>query len=281
MNTKRKALGQGLNALLPPPRVPQKGSTAEVYLALLKPNPRQPRTRFTTEQLQELAESIKAHGLVQPIVVRPQGARFQIVAGERRWRAAQLAGLKRVPVTVLDIADDQLLEVALLENLQREELTPIDEARAYRTLIGEMKYTQEELGRRLGRKRATIANALRLLDLPEKVQALVEEGTLTPGHGKAVLSAPDGRRWEITETITQKGLNVRQAETLARRMAASTAPARKAAPTGAVQLNKIAARLATRLGTRVAIQARKRGGKIVIAYFGDPDLQRILDILLR
>src|SRR6187401_1620310 len=190
----KQALGRGLSALLgedAAAAAPVAPAPSEIDIDLLAPNPEQPRTRFAEKALHELAQSIVANGIVQPIVVRKAGARYQIVAGERRWRAAQRAGLRKVPVTIREVSDEKLLELALIENIQRQELNPIEEARAFRKLIDTVGLTQEQVSERVGKERTLIATTLRLLKLPNEIQSLIEEGKLSAGHGRALLLSDD------------------------------------------------------------------------------------------
>src|SRR5688572_14260360 len=188
----KQALGRGLSALLGENTALESSSLpSEIDIDLIEPNPEQPRTRFAVEALDQLAKSSQANGIVQPIVVRRSGKKYQSVAGERRWRAAQRAGLKKVPVTYREVADEKLLELALIENIQRQELNPIEEAQAYRKLIDTIGYTQEQLSERVGRERTLIATTIRLLKLPDDIQDLVAEGKLSTGHGRALLLSDD------------------------------------------------------------------------------------------
>src|SRR5687768_9442334 len=209
----RQPLGRGLSALLGDDKTSD--HVVELGIEQIEPNSEQPRTRFEDAALDELAASIKANGIVQPVVVRRKGAGYQIVAGERRWRAAKRAGLQRIPVVVRDVPDEKLLELALIENIQREELNPIEEAKAYRKLIDSIGLTQEAIAERVGRERSLIATALRLLKLPDELQALIEEGKLSAGHGRALLMSDDpAAQKAAARTITSQSLSVREAERL-------------------------------------------------------------------
>ncbi len=276
---KRKALGKGLSALLPEPeptRIVE--ATTEAPVGLLEPNPFQPRTVMNPDRLQELAASIRESGIVQPILVRRTEAGYQIIAGERRWRAAQQAGLATVPVTVREVADDRLLELALIENIQREELGPLEEAQAFQRLQQDLGLTQEEVARKVGRDRSTVANSLRLLRLPAEARELLAAGRLEAGHARALLAVdtPEDLIGLARETA-RKGLSVREVE---RRVAAMRAPAPKASRKDA---NTRAAeeRLHSALGARVEIRRRGRGGALSIAFTGEADLNRIFELLLR
>lgn len=278
---KRKALGKGLSALLPEPK-PALGvaSPTEIPVERLEVNPHQPRRGLDPVLLGELAASVRQTGVVQPILVRPRGDRFQIVAGERRWRAAREAGLATVPVTVRDVPDTELLELALVENIQRQELTALEEAEAFQKLATEFGLTQEEIARRVGRERSTIANTMRLLRLPRELRELVGAGRLDAGHARALLAL--GRADEqlaLGREAARKGLSVREVE---RRVAQARAPrkrsglARKDANTRAAEQ-----RLRTALGSRVEVRRKGRGGTLRIAFASEAELQRLFDLLLR
>jgi ParB family chromosome partitioning protein len=286
---KRKALGKGLSALLPVPDAPAEavitapsvGEPTELPISDLEPNPQQPRTVMDPVRLQELGDSIRESGVVQPILVRRVGSGFQIVAGERRWRAAQQAGLERVPVVVRDIPDDRLLEVALVENIQRQELSPIEEAHAYQRLQDELSLSQEELAKRVGKERSTVANTLRLLRLPKDVRELLAKGRLDAGHGRALLALErEEEQLALARESVQRGLSVRDVE---RRVAAARAAAPKPTPGKRVDANTQAAeeRLRAALGTRVEIARARRGGSIKIAFLNESELNRLYDALLR
>jgi ParB family chromosome partitioning protein len=273
---KRKALGKGLSALLPDPEpLPLAG---EAPVGSLEPNPYQPRTAMQPEGLAELARSIRESGIVQPILVRRHGDRYQIIAGERRWRAAQQVGLPTVPIAVRDVPDDQLLELALVENIQRAELSPVEEAQAYHRLQDEFGLTQEEVAARVGKERSTVANMLRLLRLPVEIRALMDGRQLDAGHARALLALDDDQaRLELAREAARRGLSVREVE---RRVALMRAPPRPAARRDP---NTRAAeeRLRAALGTRVEIRRRGRGGVLKIAFGSEAELQRVFDTLLR
>jgi ParB family chromosome partitioning protein len=278
---KRKALGKGLSALLPDPDPDAAAAGAlSVPIDSLDPNPRQPRSRLDPQRLAELARSIQESGVVQPILARRRGERYQIIAGERRWRAAQQAGLPRVPVALREVSDDQLLELALVENIQREELSPLEEAQAYAHLQQELGLTQEQVAHKVGRDRTTIANALRLLRLPRELKALLEQGSLDAGHARALLALerPEQQVALAREAVRQ-GLSVRAVE---RRVALLRAPrgggaARRKDP------NTRAAeeRLRAALGARVEIARRGRGGLLRIAFASEAELGRLFELLLK
>ena len=287
MADKRPALGRGLGALIPgaaapPPaareiaRDPQRPT--ELDIDLLTPNPDQPRLQMDDLKLDELAQSIRSHGVIQPILVRRVGDRFEIVAGERRWRAAQRAGLLKVPVVVRDVSDDKLLEVALIENIQRENLNPIEEAQAYRRLAEDLHLSQEAIAVAVGKDRATVANYMRLLKLPAEVRNDLSSGALSMGHARALITLGDeAAQRRIAREVGSRGLSVREAEALARREQTPPAPPseKKLDP------NTRAAedRLKFALGTRVRIIRKAVGGRIEIEFGNEDELQRLYEQL--
>lgn len=251
----------------------------ELPVDLISPNPEQPRTDLDEDAVAELADSVKKVGLLQPIIVRPMGEGYQIVAGERRWRACRLAGLERVPVRVRASTEAESLELALIENLQREDLNAIEEARSYRKLLGEHQMTQAELADKVSKSRSTITNALRLLDLPEEVQELVYKGAISAGHARAVLSVPDeAARLRLATKVADEGLSVREAENLARLVAAGQGerPSRPAAPKA---FKVVARKLRRYLGTNVKVRAGKDKNKIEIEFTSEEELERIFEVL--
>jgi ParB family transcriptional regulator, chromosome partitioning protein len=278
---KRNALGKGLSALLPDPdeAVPAAESASEAPVEALDPNPHQPRTRMAPEALAELAASIRESGIVQPILVRRAGDRFQIIAGERRWRAAQQAGLARVPVVVRDVPDDRLLELALVENIQRQELTPLEEAHAYQRLLDDLHLTQEQVARRVGKDRSTVANTLRLLRLPAELRELVADGRLDAGHARALLAL---ERVEDQKALgreaARRGLSVREVE---RRVALMRAPAPRQEKRRDANTRAAEERLRAALGTRVEIQRRGKGGTLRVAFVSEAELSRLYELLVR
>src|SRR5215218_3044080 len=279
----RKALGRGLGALLSSDSTIDLGSEpSEVELDSIVPGPMQPRTHFDEASLQSLAESIRSHGIVQPLLVRRRGDQYELIAGERRWRAARLAGISRVPVVIKEVPDDSLLEIALIENIQRENLNPIEEAQAYKKLIETVGLTQESLASRVGRDRSYITNYLRLLRLPDDVQQLVKEGRLSTGHARTLLalSQADLQR-RLARQIIDGGLSVRATEQLVQK-ASEEKPARRSGPQ-AVDPNIKAAETNLRraLGTQVKIlQAADGRGKVEISFFSAQDLDRIYTLLM-
>jgi ParB family chromosome partitioning protein len=281
----RKALGRGLGALLSSDRTIDLGSEpSEVELSSIVPGPMQPRVNFDEAALASLAESIKTHGIVQPLLVRRSGEDFELIAGERRWRAAKMAGLTRVPVLVKEVADQDLLEIALIENIQREDLNPIEEAHAYKRLIENVGLTQEALATRVGRDRSYITNYLRLLRLPDDLQQLVKEGRLSTGHARTILgvSHEDLQR-RLARQIIEGGLSVRATELLVQKATADR-PARTARPqTVDPNIRAAETKLRRALGTQVRIlQVGNDGrGKVEISFFNNQDLDRIYDLLMK
>jgi ParB family chromosome partitioning protein len=256
-------------------------------LSQIHPSPLQPRKDFTPESLQELADSIRAQGLIQPLVLRPSGTGFELIAGERRWRASQLAGLTEVPVVVREATDREVVELALIENLQRENLNPIEEALGYVQLNTQFQLTQEEIARRVGKSRVVVANAIRLLRLPEPVRDLVRHNRLSVGHAKVLLTLPDiHQQQRLAQRIVDHGLSVRETE---RQVANATGVgigaskgADKPATSGSTRdpiVGSIEERLRERLGTQVHLRHRDGKGALEIRYFSDAELNRILEIL--
>jgi ParB family transcriptional regulator, chromosome partitioning protein len=287
MPDKRPALGRGLSALIPiapppaPPVAPRDREThrpTEVDIDLLHPNPRQPRMQIDEPRLDDLAQSIRSHGVIQPVLVRRADDRYEIVAGERRWRAAQRAGLLKIPVVVRDVADDQLLEVALIENIQREDLNAIEEAQAYQRLADDFQMSQEAIAAAVGKDRATIANYIRLLRLPIEVRTELASGVLSMGHARALLGiADESAQRRIAREVIARGLSVRETEALVRRESTPVAPP----PPRKVDPNTRAAeeRLKLALGTRVRIVRKGAAGRIEIDFGTENELQRLFEQL--
>ena len=283
----RKALGRGLSALLgtpTPETAVDSEKLREIDIDRIVPNTQQPRKYFNEEALNELADSIRAHGLIQPIIVQPLPDNlFQLIAGERRWRAAQKAGLMKLPAVVRDSTSDASLEIALIENLQREDLNPIEEAQAYEKLIVEFGLTQEEVARRVGKNRVTITNMLRLLRLPQEVQQWISEDRLTTGHAKALLSISDlSSILDVARKIMQGSYSVRQAEMLVSRLGKSGAQDAAEIPE-AVDPNVKAAihTLEQALGTKVTIQESHGKGRIELHFFSPEEMHRLYDGLMK
>jgi ParB family chromosome partitioning protein len=282
------ALGRGLGALIPgappvasPEAPPAAAGPQQIAIDSIDPNPEQPRRVFDPEELRGLADSIRRHGVLQPVVVRRAGPRYELVVGERRWRASREAGLSAIPAVVADLEDRARLEVALIENIQRSDLNPIELAHAFRALA-ETGATQEQIGERVGLDRSTVSNHLRLLELPTEVQADVEAGRLSAGHAKALLqvSSPERRR-HVRDRILRDGLSVRAAEELAQASGVHRPRrAAKARPGADPNLQRLIDSLRLRLQTRVRIQGQAERGRIEIEYFGADDLRRLAGILL-
>lgn len=269
-----------------PPPVAAGEVVRRLPVARLKPCPFQPRRDFAEEPLKELADSIRAQGILQPLVARPRGDGYEIVAGERRWRAAQLAGLVEVPVLVREASDAEVLELALIENLQRENLNPLEEALGFSRLISEFRLTQEEAATRVGKSRASVSNSLRLLQLPEDIQGYLRSNLLTVGHAKAILSCPgaDSQK-RLADQVIREGLTVRATESLAGSGSRSEQAARdqhgatpKPKDSSDLHVRDLEARLQERFGTRVQLRYRAGKGAIEIRFFTDDDLNRILEI---
>jgi ParB family transcriptional regulator, chromosome partitioning protein len=283
----RKALGRGLSALLGEETVTQsEEGFLEIDLDLIKPNAEQPRTRFTETNLDELTQSIRANGVVQPIVVRKQGSGYEIVAGERRWRASQRAGLQKIPAVIKDVSDEKLLELALIENIQRQELNAIEEATAYRKLIDTVGLTQEMLASRVGKDRTFITNYLRLLKLPDDLQNLVSDEKLSVGHARALLMIDnaDAQR-RVARNVIEMALSVRETEKVAKRVSkgdSETNEKKVVKPILDANLKVAETKLRRKLGTQVKIlpDGRGTGGKIEVEYYSETDLDRLYQMLV-
>lgn len=276
----KKGLGRGLDALLGDYTQPTPEGVQQVDIRRIDTNAGQPRKDFDQEKLQELADSIRQHGVVQPILLRQNGERYVIVAGERRFRAARLAGLDQVPAIVKDLDETQVMEVALIENLQREDLNPIEEAAAIRFLMQQHDLTQEEVSKRLSKSRPAIANSLRLLSLPEPVQAYLRNGKLQAGHARALAGLQDPEAQAVlADKIVGEGLSVRAAESLAREQGQKPPRQKKEPPATDPDLAAAEASLREWLGTKVSIQGSSQRGRIVIEYYNAELLQGIYDLL--
>jgi ParB family transcriptional regulator, chromosome partitioning protein len=282
----RRVLGRGLSALLSDTAPTTSEELLEIDIDLIEPSPAQPRTHFDEERLDELAQSIRSNGIVQPLLVRRRGARYQLVAGERRWRAAQRAGLQRVPAVVRAIPDDKLLELALIENIQRQELNAIEEAHAYKRLIETLGLTQETVAQRVGRDRSFVTNYLRLLRLPDDIQRLVEEEKLSMGHARALLGVDDADiQRRVARNVIDQSLSVRETERAIKRIIAGASPATATLPPPKRDDANIRAaenKLRRRLGTQVRVMPSQTGagGKIEIEYYNDNDLDRLYQLLI-
>jgi ParB family transcriptional regulator, chromosome partitioning protein len=315
MPPRRSGLGRGLDALISPagntqtgptapgasglsgPGVAEGGSTGDdvqyaplmVEIGRIEPNPLQPRRQFDADLLEELADSIREHGIIQPLVVTQVGPRpddtsgrprYQLIAGERRWQASRLAGLVRVPVVVREAAGRELLELALVENVQRADLNPLEEATAFQQLSDEFGLTQDQIGRRVGKSRFAISNTIRLLQLPASVQQAVLDGQLTEGHARAILGLAGDRESQrsVAEQVIDRGLTVRQTEELVRRLV-EPAPAKPDARRRDASVDEIEGRFRELLGTKVALSRSRRGGRLVIHFYDDEQLQSLYDRL--
>jgi len=275
-----QGLGRGLAALIPQ-RAPQAAGSIEIALERIAQNPRQPRTRIDPAAIATLAASIREHGVIQPILVTETIDGYRLVAGERRVQAARLAGLSRIPAVVRQLADREQLELALVENLQREDLDPLEAARAYQQLIDDFGFTQDRLAERVGRARSTVANTLRLLELHEAVQAAVADGAISEGHGRAIGGLPPEIQERIVATVVEGDLSVRQTEELVRRLREPRPERSGPAPrTTDPDLERVEEDLRRALGTKVRLARSRRGGRIVIEYYSDEELSRLYERLI-
>lgn len=273
----KKGLGKGLGALITSAETDDTG-VRELRITDIEPNSSQPRKYFNDEKLSQLAESIKQHGVVQPLIVQREGDTFKIVAGERRWRASRLAGLQTVPAIVRDLSNKQVMEIALIENLQREDLNPIEEAEAYDRLITDFEMTQEEISATVGKSRPAIANSLRLLSLQEKIKTKLIGGEITSGHARALLSLSDNViQLKAVEEIIKKELNVRDTELLVKRLTKKKTEKKKESTD--VEYRAIEERFRGVFGTKVKIMNNKKNGKIMIEYYSLDELDRIISLV--
>jgi ParB family chromosome partitioning protein len=278
-----RGLGKGINAFFPElneNEAVQEGQIVEVELTKCRPNPYQPRKTFQVEAIEELKQSILTYGIIQPLLVRESVKGFEIIAGERRYRAAKEAGLETVPVIIKDMDDQRMMELALLENLQRENLTPIEEAQAYVNLMKSYNLTQEDLAQKLGKSRPHIANLVRLLQLPAQVTAMINNGELSMGHGRALLGLKDKEALDkVVKKITTEKLNVRQVEQLIQSLNEVKETKKKAKPKKDIFVAEQERLLRQRFGTSVTINQGKKKGKIEIEYYNNKDLERIIELL--
>ena len=283
----KKRLGRGLDALLgggegPATAVAERPPDAEVALERIERNPYQPRQRMQREELERLAASIAEHGVLQPILVTETVDGYRLIAGERRLRAAELAGLERIPAIVREADDRERLAFALVENVQRADLNAMEEAQAYRRLIDEFGYSQEDVGRAVGRARPSVANTLRLLELSPRVQAAITEGSITEGHGRAIGGVADHRRQdELFDVVAARALSVRQTEELARGLRDGDARPRRERPPADPELERLTNDLRASLATKVSITPGRRGGRITIEYYDADELDRLVAVLTR
>lgn len=278
--SKKFGLGKGLGALIPDESTKEE-SIFKVSINLIKPNNEQPRKSFDEEKIIQLADSIKEHGIIQPLVLKKENDVYMIIAGERRWRAAKYIGLKEVPAVILDLDDRSLLEVSLIENIQREDLNPIEEAIAYKKLIDEFSLTQEVLSKRIGKSRVAISNCMRLLNLDERVQEYLIDGVITEGHGRALLAIEDKNlQYEIAQKIIDEELSVRQIEALIKDINSnkSKKQSNKVIDNNPYY-NDLKVKLENLFNTKVLFNSNGDKGKIQIEYYSEEDLQRIIEIL--
>jgi len=278
----KKGLGKGLGALIPgiDPTERERQGVVELEIGQIKPNPDQPRKEFDEVRLEELALSIKEHGIVQPVIVRKVGDGYELVAGERRWRAAQLAGLTKVPALVREFTEAERMEIALIENLQREDLNPLEEAEAYRALMDAFGLTQEALAKRLGRSRSQVANTLRLLQLPDRVQEEIRAGRLSMGHAKVLGGVEDPAELvALAEKVVSEGLSVRELEELLRPREKRERPRAKVRAKLPPDLAAVERRLREQLGTPVKLHWSGERGRVEITFFGEEGLNRLLEAL--
>ncbi len=278
---RRRGLGRGLDALIPT-RWEEPVTTTEAVTHLpvhaIQPNPFQPRQQFYDEELEALADSIKAHGVLQPIVVRPKDGGYELVAGERRWRAAQLAGLAEIPAIIRQCSDEEVLALALIENLQRKDLNPLEEAQAYHLLMERFGFTQEQIAQQVGKSRAAVANTLRLLNLPEPIKQALWEETITEGHARALLGAPDeGLMMEDFQQVVKLSLSVRQTEALVRRLAKARKRIPRAQDPHLIALQQV---LEERLQLPVRLRKGRKGGVLELRFYSDEELEHLVQRLI-
>ena len=284
----RKGLGKGLGALFEDVNIDSteiegseanKGDINFIEIDEIAPNESQPRKTFNKEKLEELARSIKTHGVIQPIVVRKQGSHYEVVAGERRWRAARIAGLSEVPCIVRELTDEQNMLVAIIENVQREDLNPIEEARGIRAMIEDYELTQDEVAKAVSKSRPYITNALRMLKLPDAVLDMVSAGKLSAGHARAILSAKEEEQTEIAKHVETKGLSVREAEKLSKKGLSFDRKKPGKHPTKNAAVKQIESELSSALGTKVNLSQNGNKGKIEIEYYSREELEGLIEAL--
>lgn len=275
-------LGKGLDALISSANSIDEVNqhVMELRINEIEPNIQQPRKVFDQDKLQVLSDSIKEHGVVQPIIVKKENGRYVIVAGERRWRASKLAGLKTIPVIIKELTSREVMEIALIENLQREDLNPIEEAEAYQKLMEDHQMTQEEVAKVVGKSRAAVANSVRLLSLDEEIRAMVSDGRLTSGHARALITIADMRKQkELANDIIEKGLNVRETEKLSSQKEKLNTNKKPAVKKETIAMSDLSENLKSIFGTKVDIQKGKDKGKIIIEYYSNDEFDRIIEIL--
>jgi ParB family chromosome partitioning protein len=284
--TKKRGLGKGLGALIPPASKPVspevQAGAIEVPVDQISPNPRQPRHTLHEDKLQDLANSIAEHGLIQPLIVTRKGTTYQLIAGERRWRACQLVGLTTVPVIIKETSPQQMLELAIVENIQRADLNPLEEAEAYQQLMEEFGLTQEAVAERVGKSRTAVANIVRLLNLPEEIKEALAADEISEGHARALLSLKNKRnQLNALATIITRGLNVRQTETLVRQILMGEATPKPQRPPLTPHDKSMLARFESKLGTKVELnRADEETGKVIIHFYSQEELQAIFDAIL-
>ena len=273
----KRGLGKGLGALIPEEK---KESSLMIDINKIKSNSEQPRKNFDNDKILELSESIKVHGIIQPLILKQNNDEYIIIAGERRWRAAKMAGIKEVPAIVMELSDKDILEISLIENIQREDLNPIEEAIAYKKLLTDFEITQEQLSERLGKSRTVITNSMRLMKLDERVHQYIIEGVVSEGHGRALLSIKDNNelQYEVAQKTIDDGMSVRQLEKLIKSGVLERKPKKKQKELNPYYRD-VKDKLQNHFGTKVNINANKGKGKIEIEYYSEEDLQRILDII--
>ena len=289
--SKKFGLGKGLNALIPEDTIilePKKGKDKNddngyslIDINLIKSNESQPRKSFDDEKIMELAESIKSNGIIQPLILRKDKDEYIIVAGERRWRAAKYIGIKEIPSVIMDLTEKQILEISLIENIQREDLNSIEEAIAYKKLISDFDLTQEQLSKRIGKSRVAITNTMRLLNLSEDVQQYIIEGVISEGHGRALLAITDSKlQCELAQNVIDDKLSVRELEFLIRKLKTKSEPSKsKAKKETNPYYKEVIEKLENYFGTKVNVANKNNKGKIEIEYYSEEDLQRILEII--
>ncbi len=283
--SKRRGLGRGLGALIPTDQetaVENKGNGVRtIAVTDIQPNPHQPRTVMDDTKLMELSASIREHGLIQPLIVTQEGEKFTLIAGERRWRASQLAGLTEVPVVVKEATPQEMLELAIIENVQRADLNPLEEAYAYRQLMDEFSMTQEEVAQRMGKGRSTVANLVRLINLPQNIQQAVVNDEISGAHARALLPLPTPEaQTAAMNQIIKLGLSVRQTERLVTNLLATEKPVARPRATLPPELADLEVQFRERLGTRVQIEKVGNGGRVVIYYYSNDDLNSVYDVIV-
>lgn len=274
----KKGLGKGLGALIPE-IAREEENIQEISIKEIRVNQNQPRKHFDEKKIEELAESIKQHGVLQPVILRKKTAGYELVAGERRWRAAQKAGIEKIPAIVKELSDLDVMEIALIENLQREDLSPLEEAEAYKKLIEEFGMTQEELSKRVGKSRSQIANTVRLLNLDDEIKEMIIEEKLTAGHARALLAIEDKKeRLKMAEKISKENMSVRQIEEAVKKKTDKKEKKREEINPAIIDVSE---KLQTTLGTRVKIKGTEKRGKIEIEYYSADELERILETIIK